>query len=302
MLNILRAPAYATIQDTGRTGFLASGVPRAGAMDLTALLTLNAMLANDAGCAALEWALSEGEIEFGRATIFAVGGAAGALSLSGRDITPWRAHSATPGDRLLVGAPDAGRFIYIAVAGGIDVPRKLGSRSTYVPGGIGGLDGRRLRSGDSIATLAPSRRKRHQVTDSLPHDLRPPVRSGTIRFVPRQAIDLRQAWTVSAASDRTGYRLESAELQPGGSVTSEPVCAGVIQLPPDGRPIVLMADAPTIGGYMIAGAVMSADLGALAQTPPGERIVFEPVEVSAAQRALAADADRVSRVREWSLA
>ncbi len=271
-------------------------------MDLPALLTLNAMLANDPGCAAIEWALSEGEIQFDRATTFAAGGAAGRLSLSGRDIQPWRAYSAALGDRLFIGAPDAGRFIYIAVAGGIDVPRKLGSRSTYVPGGIGGFEGRRIRSGDSIATLDPARRKRHQVTDPLPAGLHPPARIETVRYVARESIEFRREWTVSAASDRTGYRLESFDPQHGASVTSEPACAGVIQLPPDGQPIVLMADAPTIGGYLIAGAVITADLGALAQKSPGDRVMFEPVEVSDAQRALESQADRVARVREWSLA
>lgn len=271
-------------------------------MDLPALFTLNAMLANEPGCAAIEWALSGGEIEFERATTFAVGGSAGALSLSGLEIQPWRAYAAGPGDRLVIGAPDAGRFIYVAVAGGIDVPRRLGSRSTYLPGGMGGFEGRRLRSSDSIAILDPARRKRHQVTDPLPGELHPPARIETVRYVPRESIDLRREWTVSAASDRTGYRLESSELQQGMSVTSEPVCTGVIQLPPGGEPIVLMADAPTIGGYLIAGAVITADLGALSQKSPGEQIVFEAVGVNAAQRALEADADRVARVREWSLA
>ncbi|MGK2962157.1 MAG: biotin-dependent carboxyltransferase family protein [Gemmatimonadaceae bacterium] len=302
MLNILRAPAYATVQDSGRTGFLDSGVPKAGAMDLPTFFTLNAMLANEPACSAIEWALSGGEIEFGRPTTFAVGGAAGGLALSGRDLEPWRAYTAEAGDKLVVGAPDAGRFIYIAVAGGFDVPLALGSRSTYVPGGLGGLEGRRLKSGDSIATLDPARRKRHQVTDPLPAELRPLVRIESVRYVPRESIELRSEWTVSPASDRTGYRLESTESQPGESVTSEPVCAGVIQLPPGGQPIVLMADAPTIGGYLIAGAVITADLGGLSQKLPGERIIFAPVGVSAAQRALEADADRVERVREWSLA
>lgn len=271
-------------------------------MDLPALSTLNAMLANDAACAAIEWALSEGEIEFDNATTFAAGGAVGVLSLSGRDIQPWRAYVAKPGDKLLIGAPIEGRFVYIAVAGGMDVPRRLGSRSTYIPGGIGGLDGRRLKSGDSINTLEPARRKRPHVSDPLPADLRPPARVETVRYIPRQSIELEREWTVSTASDRTGYRLESAEARHGASVTSEPVCAGVIQIPPDGQPIVLMADAPTIGGYLIAGAVINADLGAVSQKLPGDSIVFEPVGVTAAQRALEADADRVARVREWSLA
>jgi antagonist of KipI len=106
---------------------------------------------------------------------------------------------------------------------------------------------------------------------------------------------------ISPASDRTGYRLTGRTLDGGASITSEPVCAGVIQLPRGGEPIVLMADAPTVGGYRILGAVITADLGAFAQLAPGERISFEPVSVDVAQRELANEAARLDRIREWSL-
>jgi len=107
-------------------------------------------------------------------------------------------------------------------------------------------------------------------------------------------------YRITAASDRTGYRLEGATT-PGASITSEPVCPGAIQLPPAGQPIVLMADAPTIGGYRVAGAVISADLGALAQLTPGQAVVIEAVGVADAHDALHRCEENLLAIREWSL-
>jgi antagonist of KipI len=135
---------------------------------------------------------------------------------------------------------------------------------------------------------------------ALPEHLRPILQRETIRFVPRGDVDLADTWTISAASDRTGYRLEGTPLPGGGSVTSEPVTAGVVQVPPDGKPVVLMADSPTVGGYRIAGAVATADIGALAQCVPGTRITFERIAVADAQRLLADSAARVAKAREWA--
>jgi biotin-dependent carboxylase-like uncharacterized protein len=298
MISITRAPAYATIQDRGRRSYLSSGVPRSGAIDVASLDTLNALLGNDRNCAAIEWALTAGEIHFEGAATFAVGGARGQLSLAGRELEEWRAYDAQAGETLVVGAPEAGRFRYIGFGGGIECPLVMQSRSTYLPGGFGGAGGRRLRTGDSVAV--GSRARRHQVSDALPENLRPSVTS-EIRFVGRGEVLIAGSWTVSAASDRTGYRLQRETEVTGGSVTSEPVCPGTIQLPPGGEAIVLMADAPTIGGYMIAGGVISADLGALAQRPPGALVELIPVTSQQAQRAIEREAERLERVREWSL-
>jgi biotin-dependent carboxylase-like uncharacterized protein len=267
-------------------------------MDLATLDTLNALLGNDRSCAAIEWALTAGEIEFTDAATFAVGGAHGDLSLAGREIGEWRAYDAHAGEVLAVGAPKVGRFRYIVFSGGIECAPVLGSRSTYVPGGFGGLEGRRLRSGDSFA--AGGRTRRHQVSDALPASLRP-ADATDIRFIPRSEGIADGEWTVSRASDRTGYRLETTREMTGGTVTSEPVCPGTIQLPPGGEAIVLMADAPTVGGYHIAGGVISADLGALAQRAPAETIRLLPVTPYQAQRAIEREAERLERVREWSL-
>ena len=299
MIRVLRAPAYATIQDAGRRGYLAAGVPRAGAMDRAALHTLNAMLGNG-DSAAIECGLSAGQFAFEAPATFAVGGAPASLSLSGSEVGQWQTHHANPGEVLEISRPTSGRFVYLCVTGGIHTPEVLGSRSTYVPGAIGGIDGRRLKSGDLLPARTTRARRRHHVSDRLPDELLP-SRHATVRWISRGDDQLGGEWTVGAASDRMGYRLESDSPVKGASITSEPVCPGVIQLPPGGQPIVLMADAPTIGGYRIAGAVISSDLGNLAQKNPGERFFFEQVSVAEAQRAAEKEASRIARVREWSL-
>lgn len=301
MIRIESAPAYATVQDAGRRGFMASGVPRSGAMDLGALETLNLILGNDAGAAAIEWALSGGRVRFEKPTVFAIGGAECRAKLGGASVSAWQAHHASPGEILELDAPSRGRFIYITAAGGVDVPIVMGSRSTYLPGGFGGHEGRRLQSGDAVATGTPENKSGYPTGMALPVDLRPELARGVVRFVARDELSRPSEWTVSAASDRTGYRLEGSEVSSGGSMTSEPVCPGVIQIPPDGNAIVLMADAPTVGGYRIAGAVISADLGVFAQKLPGEAVMLEPVTVELAQRELGRVSARLDSVKKWSL-
>ncbi len=305
MISVGKAPAYATIQDTGRRGYLVSGVPRAGAMDHAALLTLNALLGNHPHAAGIEWALTGGQFDFQESSTFAIGGAECAASLNGMEIEAYRAYRVTAGDAVVIEAPSTGRFLYVCVAGGIDCEPVMNSRSTYLPGSFGGIDGRRLKSGDVLKVGATKGRKRPQVSDPLPDILRPTLRADVVRYVARETGDAHRpfsgSFSVSTASDRTGYRLSGVVSIDGASVTSEPVCPGVIQLPPGGEPIVLMADAPTIGGYRIMGAVISADLGVLAQRVPGEVIRLEPVSVRSAQREAVSRAEILERIGEWAL-
>ena len=271
-------------------------------MDLPSLRTLNCLLGNDENSAAIEWALSGGEMELRGRVTFAIGGATAAVTLNGSPIASYRVTSGAAGDVIAIDGISEGRFLYVAFGGGIDVPIIMGSRSTYLPGAFGGLEGRRLRGGDTLALLSSPQRRRHHVTSVLPESLSPLRKQGVIRFIPRGSENaLDGEWTVSPAADRTGYRLSGRTLDGGTSITSEPVCAGVIQLPPGGEPIVLMADAPTVGGYRILGAVITADLGAFAQLAPGERISFETVSVDVAQREIANESARLDRIREWSL-
>jgi len=302
MIEVTRAPAYATIQDEGRRGFMSSGVPRAGAMDLLTLRTLNAMLGNNANSAAIEWALTGGEITFAERSSFAIGGADSLARLNDVSLKPYSVYVASPGDKVTIEAITKGRFLYVAFSGGIDTPLVMKSRSTYVPGEFGGFDGRRLKTGDQIP-IAAEKRTRHQVLDALPEQLRPGFTPKPIRIVPGDdASEITRAeFSVSSSSDRTGYRLAGQMIFGGASITSTGVCPGTIQLPPGGEPIVLMADAPTIGGYRIVGCVISPDIGRLAQLTPGATVTFEEISVEAAQRLLVAEDQRLESVREWAL-
>jgi biotin-dependent carboxylase-like uncharacterized protein len=305
MIVVRRAPAYATVQDIGRRGFMSSGVPRAGAMDRPALETLNALLGNDSNAGAIEIALNGGDLEFLEETTFALGGAKADARLDTTPVEAYRAYRANQGDVLTIDSITAGRFLYLAIHPGVMTPLVMRSRSTYLPGAFGGHEGRRLKNGDTLPTEdSRHQRRRHHVSDPLPNDLRPALAADTIRYVPRDDVaDFYQSpWVVSPASDRTGYRLAGRSIEGGASITSEPVCPGTIQLPPGGEPIILMADAPTVGGYRILGAVITVDTGILAQAEPGTSVTFNPVSVEAAQRALLSDNERIERIREWSLA
>lgn len=300
---VRRSPAFALIQDIGRHGYRAVGVPRSGAMDTEALATLNALLGNDSAAAAIEWALTGGEIEFTEPAMFAIGGAQFEAQLDGSDIDSYRVYRAQSGSVLTLGAITSGRFSCLAFSGGLEVPIVMGSASTYLPGAFGGYEGRRLQNGDTISIKSEATRRRRVVMDRLPLTLQPSL-DHAVRVVTREhpEVLLDAEWEISASCDRTGYRLKGTAVQFGGSITSEPVCPGTIQLPPSGEPIILMADAPTVGGYRILGAVISSDLGVLAQMPPGHPVRFESISVEAAQRAAVDAAERIQSVKEWALA
>lgn len=277
-------------------------------MDRWSLASLNCMIGNDRDAAGFEWALSGGALKVRDSATIAVGGAEAVCSIGGAVVEPYRAVTMKAGDTLVVERIDRGRFLYVAVAAGIACEPVLGSRSTYIAGGFGGIEGRRLKSGDLVDTgLRGHRRRRHQVTDPLPRRLRPLARTELTRVVTRSftadenTSDVHAFhYAVSHASDRTGYRLEGPPSVSGESVTSEPVCPGTIQLPPDGEPIVLMADAPTIGGYRILGAVITADLGCFAQKPPGDFVQFEAVSVRNAQMELRRCEETLLAIAEWA--
>ena len=302
MIIVQRAPAYATIQDEGRRSFFSSGVPRAGAMDLTTVRVLDAIVGNKSGSAGIEWALTGGVITFAERAVFAIGGADAHVTLNDMVVAPLRAYQASPDDILTIDALATGRFLYLCFAGGLDVPKIMGSRSTYLPGGFGGLEGRRLKNGDSVRLGARSP-KQHHVADPLPVSLRRDTTDSRVRFIPADSSisSIQGEWEVSGSSDRTGYRLLGKTSSEGASITSTGVSPGTIQLPPGGEPIVLMADAPTVGGYRVAGAVITADLGKFAQLTPGAKVSFESVSVATAQRVLFEEAERLQRIRDWAL-
>lgn len=313
MITITRAPPYLTVQDCGRRRSRASGVPQGGAIDPFALRAANALAGNHVDAAGLEWALGGGSITFEQDAVFALGGAKAHAMLSGNTLAPWTTIYARSGEELRIDQIFGGRFLYLAVSGGIDVPLILGSRSTYLPGRFGGYLGRTLRHGDSLAVGAqssqPPPKGFHSAADLLPR-----YETGIVHITRGTHADLfnESAWRtlteseyrVAAASDRTGYKLEGAAIpNPGGSLPSEASCPGSIQVPGDGFPIALMADAPTVGGYPKIAVVAEADLPIIAQRSPGDTIRFELITIEQSQRALkrrASDLHAISKLASSS--
>ena len=296
MITITRAPPYLTVQDGGRRHARASGVPSGGAMDSFAIQAANAIVGNDLRAAALEWALGGGTIRFERECAFAIAGASARAVLSSQSVAPCTTMLARAGEELVVQQISGGRFLYVAFSGGIDVPVLLGSRSTYLPGHFGGLGGRMLRTDDVLA-LEPPTRPTPPGGFHCAADLMPRYDAGILHVIPGPQHELfdDDAWRlfteseyrVAAASDRTGYRLEGPAIEnPLATLPSEAGCSGAVQVPGDGAPIVLMADAPTVGGYPKIAVVSEADLPILAQRRPGETIRFEAITIEQSQRAL----------------
>lgn len=310
MITITRAPPYLTVQDCGRRNSRDSGVPRGGAMDSFALRAANAVAGNDVDAAGLEWALGDGSITFEQDAAFAFGGAKAHATLGGRDVAPCTTIYARAGETLAFEQISGGRFLYLAVSGGIDVPMILGSRSTYLPGRFGGYGGRTLRRGDAL----PLGRPTHTPTEGFhcAADLLPRYDTGIVHITRGTHADLfdDSAWRtlteseyrVTAASDRTGYKLEGPALaNPVGTLPSEASCPGSIQIPGDGLPIALMADAPTVGGYPKIAVAAEADLPTIAQRSPGEPIRFELITIEQSQRLLKRRATDLHTISQLAL-
>jgi len=264
-------------------------------MDAFALQALNAIVGNAVDSAALEWALGGGALRFQRDCIFAIGGAHARATLMGQAIPSFTTCHARTGEELTVEQLTRGRFLYIALSGGIDVPEVLGSRSTYLPGHFGGYKGRMIARNDSLS-LGPPPISTPSEGFTCPPELLPRYESPAVRISRGPQADLfdDDAWytltetefSVSTASDRTGYKLKGkAVSDAAGNLPSDASCQGAIQIPGDGTPIVLMADAPTIGGYPKIAVVAEADLPILAQRSPGEIVRFRLVTIEQSQRA-----------------
>jgi antagonist of KipI len=294
-----------TVQDLGRVGYRAAGVPLSGAMDAVALRAANRLVGNPEGAAALEITLLGPELEFVQETLVAVQGA------EFEGVPMGEARLMRAGDRLKFGRCLRGCRTYLAVAGGIDVSPVLGSRSTYLRGAFGGFQGRALRPGDLIGRGQGL--VRGQVDKIAVDKIDPPLRG--INFinlspfptgtgeppVPASIRAVRGAqgddfggalfgaeFKVTPQSDRMGLRLAGPKLEGRmrRELISGAVVPGTVQVPPDGQPIVLMADAQILGGYPQAAHVVTADLPLLAQLKPGDTLRFSEITLEEAHRLL----------------
>ena len=276
-LSILRPGVFTTVQDLGRWGFQSRGVPVSGAMDWYSHRLANLLVGNDPDLATLEVTLAGPQLRFESKVIVAVTGGYFHLTLDDVPIEMDRAIEVQSGAVMKFGERVRGARAYIAVQGGIDVPRVLGSRSTHVLTGMGGHQGRALKAGDTI----PLGVKGEGRGANVPHPLPLTPFAAKLRAVPADArlfahIASRQ-FQVSPRSNRMGYLLDGGSVGSDacGAVVSTAVPTGTIQVPPSGSPILLMNDHATTGGYAIAGVVITADLPLAGQLAPGESVAFE---------------------------
>ncbi len=290
--------ALTTVQDSGRDGWRHLGVGRAGTLDPASTLLANRMVGNPPDAAVLEITLGGPTLELPQPARIALCGAAIDArfddSRGQRHAIPCARPVDLPAGLLRLGAIRSGLRAWLAVAGGFDVPRVLGSRSTDLRGGFGGLHGRALRNGDTLP-LGP------QPTLDLIEPQAPawwvaldtaPANASPIRYVPAgdipASVDAAQAlaaqnWRVDPRSDRQGLRCSGAAIAATlPEQISAPVAPGTIQLPADGQPIVLLADAQTVGGYPRLGHVIAVDLPRLAQLRAGDPLRFEAITADTA--------------------
>jgi allophanate hydrolase len=306
----VRLPGFhTTVQDLGRPGYQAIGVPVSGALDAYSLRLANALVGNPPGAPALEILFSGPELEVAADTVRVALAGAGASVVTGAASSPSvpAGHSVTlsRGDVLKVTLGDECACCYLAAEGGFAVPPVLGSASTYVRSGIGGLEGRALLGGDflPLAMARATARPELRLRSSLP-----PTGDQAIRVVlgPQQeyfaeaavAALLGSEFRVSQSADRMGMRLDGPLLQHRGGwdIISDAIATGAIQVPGSGQPIVLLADHQTTGGYPKIATVVSADLPVIGRRRPGDLMRFAAVTVEAAEALCRAEERRLAEL------
>lgn len=312
---VLDGGLFAIVVDRGRFGFRGEGVATGGPLDAVAFAAANLLAGNDADAAALEIALGGLKIRFDGFTRFALAGAACAADLDGVRVDPWGSYEAHAGAILTLRRPRASARTYLAVAGGIGVPRVLNLRDTNVAASFGGYEGRALRAGDRVPFESDVRR-------AFPPGARPRCKPPQwdfaadafaqpeleVRFLAGDEFatigsDARDAfwsnaYAIAPQSNRMGARLIGAPMLAfeHRGFPSHAVFPGVVQLPPSGEPIVLLADAQTTGGYPKLGCAIEADLWKIAQLPIGSRLRFVPCSLDDAAEARRQVASYLERV------
>ena len=307
MIEIIETAPLNAVHDLGRLGTRCYGIGRSGAMDRVALAAGNAMLGNDANAAGIEVQLFPIVLRFTVDTMVAVTGADAGALLDGVPVPAFWAMPVKAGQELELVSPADGMRSYVTVAGGIDVPVVLGSRTTALRDAFGGFEGRALKAGDMLPIgAAPALSARepagfgaaspwHAVTrpacgDAVPDDI-------TLRVVPAgeyeqydepsQAALWAQPWVVTTQSNRQGYRLQGdkALVRQPLEMRSHGIVPGVVQVPPSGQPIIQLSDGNSAGGYPKIGVVIDADLWRVAQAAPGRRLRFVPCTPALAREA-----------------
>lgn len=305
-VKIKMAGPLTTIQDKGRIEYQQSGMSVSGVMDDYSFRAANLLVGNQETEAVLECTLLGPTMEFTGDAVFAVTGATAQVKVNGQPSFIWRAIRVKAGDTVSFSMTTSGTRLYIAFAGGIDVPEVMGSKSTYMKAKVGGFEGRNLKVGDELQLSASEEALSKIVLKEASPRMIPSYYSEvTLRAVLGPQDDcftkagintfFGTPYQVTSDSDRMGYRLEGAviEHKKGGDIISDGIVIGAVQVPGNGKPIILMADRQTTGGYTKIATVITADLPLVGQMRPGSFIRFQKVTVEEAQQVLKEYADKI---------
>ncbi|MBY0572753.1 MAG: biotin-dependent carboxyltransferase family protein [Undibacterium sp.] len=286
-IEIIKAGLQTTVQDLGRVGSRHLGIAQSGALDRPSFQLANYLVGNAAHAAGVEIVVGPVQIRFHSKCWFALTGADFDARLNGERVAPaWRV-LASAGDLLSLSGTRYESRCYLALSGGIDVPEVLGACATDLPARFGGYQGRALRAGDFLSL--GNGRQFDKSMGVLQRTWTPEIRAiagpeYTQFSEASRSSFWRQAWKVSHQSNRMGFRLQGHALQRviTSELLSHAVLPGVVQVPPNGQPIVLLADAQTTGGYPRIATVIEADLWKVAQTPIGTSFCFEQCSLATA--------------------
>jgi antagonist of KipI len=325
-IEVLRPGLLTSIQDLGRYGYQKHGVIVSGAMDSFSLRLANLLVGNDEGAAALEITLMGPSLRIEQDILMAITGGNLSPTVAGVPIPMWRPIYLKGGSILKFGECKVGCRSYLSIAGGYKIPEVLGSASTYLRAGLGGFQGRALQKGDVLQSQSPQEKSlkimQQLATNSsftsfvstawyigrghIPQNSQPI----TIRMMRGRQFDqfttesieqlLHSAFRVTPQSDRMGYRLSGAALKLANpkDMISEAIALGTVQVPPDGNPIILLADRQTAGGYPKIAQIATVDVAVVAQSKPGANIWFQEISLVEAEELYLAREEAVKKLRK----
>jgi len=310
LFEVLSPGLLTTVQDLGRFGYGRYGVAPSGALDSFSLRVANLLVGNSEGCAGLETVLMGLRVRALAEGVIAITGGDLQPQLNKTPIAMWHSQRLKKDDVLSFSGPRNGCRAYIAVQGGIAVPKIMDSSSTNLSSGFGGYEGRPLKSGDVVkaksGVLLPAHKGGTFNPEWIPQYL--PRWHLRVIWGPQddhftdasRAIFVNSRFTVSPASDRTGIRLQGPRIEHksdvGQSIISEGVVSGAIQIPGDGQPIIILGETVS-GGYRKIATVVSADLPLLGQIKPGDEVQLQAVSLNEAHGFLSALEEKVKKLK-----
>jgi antagonist of KipI len=296
VFQVLKPGFFTTVQDLGRFDYLRYGIPICGAMDSFSFIVANLLVGNHSNDAGLEMTLIGPELQALSEAQIAITGGTISPRINERDVPMWQTLSIQEDDVLSFGKMESGCRAYLSVRGGVNTPLVLGSRSTYVRGGFGGIDGRQVKSGDVVEGFGASPLMTEYV---MPGEFVPQfMRNVKVRVILGPQADmftemgmetfLSSAYKVTLEADRMGYRLDGPEIEhkTRADIVSDALLPGSVQVPKNGKPIVIMRDAQTTGGYAKIAIVITTDVSVLGQARPNDIVEFVKVTMHQAQEKL----------------